>query len=339
MLYMPYVGNYETILKENNIDYDIINWDRFGIEEISEFTYRDNKIGHQRSFFDYYRYYKFIVNILANNNFDKILVFGLQIAYFLNRYLIKNYKNKYIIDIRDYNRILKIFNPKKVIESSKFTVISSPRYNQWLPKCDKYVIDHNTQIQGLEELESVEILSNEEKINIAYIGAIRDYKVNIDFIDSLKNNKKVDIYFHGEGDINKNIQDYLNSNNICNVYITGRYKKEDEENLYYNNNLINVLRYDDGINNQTALPNRLYNAAVYGKPMLAYSGTYLAEIIKNYKLGLVLNSFKDIEGQIRKYLSEFEKEKYNHGRKVFFQNIIEEKDYFHRKLEMFALDR
>ena len=43
MLYMPYVDNYTKILEENNTNYTIINWDRFGTEEISEFTYRDNK--------------------------------------------------------------------------------------------------------------------------------------------------------------------------------------------------------------------------------------------------------------------------------------------------------
>lgn len=33
ILYMPYVSNYEVILKNKNIDYDIINWDRFHIED------------------------------------------------------------------------------------------------------------------------------------------------------------------------------------------------------------------------------------------------------------------------------------------------------------------
>ena len=47
---MPYVDNYEKVLKENNIDYTIINWDRFQIEDAnSEFKYRDKKIGHQKN--------------------------------------------------------------------------------------------------------------------------------------------------------------------------------------------------------------------------------------------------------------------------------------------------
>ena len=134
MLYMPYVDNYEAILKANEINYTIVNWDRFSIEKESEFIYRDKKIGHQRNYFDYYKYYRFVLKILKNNRFDKVIVFGLQMAYFLNKYLIKNYKGNYIIDIRDYNKIIKIFNPAKIIKNSAVTVISSPGYKQWLPE-------------------------------------------------------------------------------------------------------------------------------------------------------------------------------------------------------------
>ena len=53
MLYMPYVDNYTKILDEINVDYSVINWDRFKIEKDREFVYRDSKIGHQRNFLDY----------------------------------------------------------------------------------------------------------------------------------------------------------------------------------------------------------------------------------------------------------------------------------------------
>ena len=56
MLYMPYVDNYTKIFDEINADYNVINWDRLKIEKDSEFTYRDSKTGHQRSFLDYFKY-------------------------------------------------------------------------------------------------------------------------------------------------------------------------------------------------------------------------------------------------------------------------------------------
>lgn len=338
MLYMPYVDNYETILKKSNVDYDIINWDRFMIEdENNPLIYRDKKIGHQRTFFDYYKFNKFIIKHLNAVKYDRVIVFGIQLTFFLKNILQNKFRENYIIDIRDYNKIINYFNINKSINNSSFTVLSSLGYEEWLPSSDKYIINHNTQIESLDELKSPDKLFNKEKINIAYIGAIRDYQVNIDFINSLKNTNFIDMFFHGEGDINKDIQKYLNSNSIKNVYLTGRYNKEDEKKLYDDNDLINVLRYDDGINNKTALPNRLYNAAINGKPMIAVNGSFLSVTIKDNKLGLVVNSFKDIQEQIKKYLREFDREKYNQGRNVFFQNIIEENDYFQRKLKMFVL--
>lgn len=335
MLYMPYVDNYTKILEENNVSYIIINWDRFGTEESSEFTYRDNKVGHQRSFFDYYRYYKFVVNLLDSNYFDKIIVFGLQMAFFLNRYLIKDYKDKYIIDIRDYNKILKVFSPRKVIENSAFTVISSPWYKQWLPKSNKFFVNHNTQIKSLSELVEADLNDRCNKINISCIGAIRDFKINIDFINTLANNESINLYYHGEGEINKKIIKHLSENNINNVIFTGRYARKDEAALYLETDLINVLRYNDSINNYTALPNRLYNAALYGKPIIALDGTCLAKVIKKYNLGLVVRSFENIEVEIYKYIKKFDIYEYNRRRNIFFEKVIDENKVYGSNINMF----
>ncbi len=335
MLYMPYVDNYTKILEENNSNYTIINWDRFGIEETSEFTYRDNKVGHQRNFFDYYRYYKFVANILNNNYFDKVIVFGLQMTFFLSRFLIKNYKSKYIIDIRDYNKILKIYNFIKAIENSAFTVISSPGYELWLPQSDKYLVNHNTQIKSISELVEPNLINMSDRINISCIGAIRDIKVNIDFINSLANSELINLYYHGEGDANDKIIKYLSDNCIDNVVFSGRYQRKDEASLYFKTDLINVLRDNDSINNYTALPNRLYNAVLYGKPMLALDGTYLAEIIEKYNLGLVIKSFKNIEEEINEYLGHFNIYEYDFGRNLFFKKVISQNRIFIQRLLRF----
>ncbi|MCB2287717.1 hypothetical protein LGK99_11570 [Clostridium algidicarnis] len=340
MLYMPYVDNYTKIINEIDVEYSIINWDRFKIEKESKFVYRDSKIGHQRRFLDYFKYSRFVLNILKKNNYDKIIVFGTQVVFFLKRYLLREYKNKYIIDIRDHNRIIKYFNIEKVIDNSTFTVLSSPGYKEWLPKSSKYVINHNTKTESLNELREVEPfdLSICNKITVGCIGALRDYKINIDLIEALKNNEFIQLNYHGEGDINTDISKYLIENDIDNVNLTGRYAKEEEEALYYKNSIINVLRYNDSINNKTALPNRLYNASIYGKPMIAYKGTYLSEQIEKCNLGLVLSSFDNIVASIYDYLYEFDKETYNKGRKAFLQNVIRDNEYFYKKLETFILD-
>lgn len=332
---MPYVSNYEKILKENKADYEIINWDRLKIEGESSLVYRDAKIGHQRGFFDYMKYTRFVLDKLKKNNYDKIVVFSIQLMFFLKEYLLKNYKKKFIFDIRDYNPIIKIFNIKKTIAHSAFTVLSSPGYKEWLPESHNYIINHNTSIDNIGQLRGVRpfVSDKNKKISVGCIGGLRDYGINIDFINSLKNNNFIKINYHGEGQINKDLYKYLIDQDITGVSMTGRYAKGEEESLYCNNDMINVLRYKDGINNKTALPNRLYNAVYYGKPMLAFEGTYLAEVVKKYSLGLTVNSFKNIEKEIREYTIGFDIVEYETKRQSFFSEVICQNKVFSEKLK------
>jgi hypothetical protein len=328
LLYMPYVSNFERILEASAVEYEVINWDRFHIEDNHPLKYRDSKIGHRRNVLDYYKFSVFISEKLKLNNYDKVIVFGMQVAFFIKSILLNNYNGKYILDIRDYNKIMRFFNIKETIDNSSFTVISSPGYKEWLPESNKYIINHNTQVSCLEDLEEINIDFKKEKLDLANIGAIRDYSINIKLINSLRNSNAFNMYFHGEGSINKNISRHLKINNIKNVYLTGRYKNEDEISLYKQSDLINLLVPNNHINSRTLLPNRLYNAALFGKPVIAFEKTYLAEQIKKYSLGITLNSFNNVEEKICSYLKYLSIDEYNQGRKSFFKNVIRDNELF-----------
>ncbi|WP_079506604.1 hypothetical protein [Mesobacillus jeotgali] len=336
LLYMPYVNNYLKIIESNNVAYEIINWDRFNIEDENDtLKYKDSKIGHQRNYLDYFKYKQFLIKVLKTKKYDKVIVFGIQLSYFLKRFLIQEYKGNYILDIRDHNQIINFFGIKKIVDNSNFTVISSPGYKDWLPMSNKYIVNHNTVIDCIEDLMEAKLKSNLNKINVSFIGAIRDYNINFDFINVLRNDENINMFYHGEGDINKDIEEHLKKNEIKNVLLTGRFNKEDEAYLYKKSDLINVLRFNDGINNKTALPNRLYNAILYGKPLLAFEGTYLAEQIKEYNLGLVISSFNNVEEKIKMYIKSFDIESFDNGRKKFFEKTISDNQYFKSQLNKF----
>ncbi|MDK2801724.1 MAG: hypothetical protein PWQ70_3343 [Clostridiales bacterium] len=334
--YMPYMENYQKILRECGVNYDVINWDRLCIEEVNEIAFRDNKRVIPRNFLDYVKYGRFVASKLHEYEYEKVVVFGIALAYFIRKILKKNYCNKYIFDIRDDHKMRKFLNIKQVIECSYFTVLSSPSYEIWLPKSYKYVINHNTTIGSLNELRNVDInLINEKQVVIANIGSIRDYQINIDLINALKNNNNIVIKFHGQGAINEEIEKYIKLHNIANVELTGKYEKDEEESFYLKADMINVLRYNDSINNKTALPNRLYKAAIYGKPLLAFEGTYLSKIISKYDLGLVVNSFKNMEEKIWDYICSFDVKKYEQGRHNFFKRVIKDNETFRERFKKF----
>jgi len=334
--YLPFVGNYEDILKENNANFTIINWDRLHVEDDSNrFTYRDKKVGHKRNYFDYLIFKKFVMKKLNERKFDKIIVFDIPLLHFLEKYLIKNYREKYIIDIRDYHKIKMFTNMKKLIENSSFVVISSDRYKVWLPLSDKYVINHNTRIKSLRELRPTNCKKDYKEIRIACIGAISQLDTNISFINSLKNIKNIKLFFHGEGVANKYIVSHIKKNRINNVWVTGRYYNEQEESLYMDADLVDVLVPNNEINSKTCLANRLYKATLYGKPIITLKGTYLGEKVEKYSLGLVLDSFDGIEDKINSYLRKFDIDMYEQGRNAFFESVIKENHEFEMKVEEF----
>lgn len=327
-LYMPYVKNYEHILMEQKIDYDMMNWDRFHIEEESRNTYRDEKAGHQRGFFDYLKYKRFIIQRLNNQKYDKLIIFGIQLTYFLKETLLESFNGKFIVDIRDYNKILHFFDIGKIIEASDHIVLSSSGYKKWLPKSDKYVINHNTQITSMIEMVPAQAVFSKEKVSLTNIGATRDYKVNRKLLYKLKNKERFHLNYHGEGEINALLKRYLNENHISNASVTGRYTAEEEASFYENSDLINVFRLNDSINNRTALPNRLYKAALYGKPLVTLKGSYLAEQILTYQLGIVADTLENIDQLIIEYIRDFDLQVYRQGRIDFFSKVIEENTIF-----------
>lgn len=338
MAFMPYVNTYMNILNENIIQYTILNWDRLQIEDEGQmFTYRDKKVKHQRNLLDYYKYSRFIIRKLKEKQYDKIIIFGLQMTFFLRNYLEKHYIGRYLLDIRDHNKVINFFNMKKIIKHSALTVVSSPEYKQFLPEDGEYVINHNTQLKSLNELSEGYVCFN-KNLNISYIGALRDYDINMKLIDSVKDNEQLELSYHGEGDINKAIQNYISINNISNVHLTGRYMKDEEEDLYQKSDLINVFRYCDDVNNITALPNRLYNSAQYKTPMIALDGSYMAEQIKEYHLGLVIHSFENFEAQLKKYIDNFDVVKYENGIISFFKKVINDNHHFRKTLVRFCKD-
>lgn len=338
MLFMPYVKNYEIILKKNEVDYEIINWDRFRLDdENNTIKYRDFKIGQQRNFIDYYRFKKFIVEKLNSVRYEKVIVFGIPLAFFLKEILLqKKYAFNYILDIRDYHKIIRCFNISEVIDCSSFVVLSSPGFKNWLPDNKKYIINHNTAARSLERL-TIEPgqIKNKNNISISYIGLIKNYNINIKFIDSLIDSKRMYLYFHGEGMINKDINKYIKLHNINNVLLTGRYNREMEKSLYKKSDLINALIPNDHVNSKTLLPNRLYNAVVHGKPMVAYEGTYLSKTIENNCLGIVLNAFGNVEKRIDNYINTLDVGMYEQGRNKFFDLVMEHNSEFNLVLKNF----
>ncbi len=331
---MPYADNYKNNLPEDS--YDMIIWDRYG-ESVgkaipsNKYIYTDSKTDQlHRGFWDYYKFSRFVEKIVKRNNYDFLIVLGLQIGFFCRRMILKHFKEKYILDIRDYNIIRKYHSFDKLVKYSYKTVLSSGNFKSWLPDYDKYLVNHNIDIKSIDEIEEPELKSFDftRKYIIGGIGSTREYGLDTDLILSLKNSKKYCVNYYGKSMDNERMQKFIVENRIDNAKISGRYPKSEEDKIYKAVDIVNILVKNDTINKETLLPNRLYKAAKFGKPILTFDGNHTAELVKKYDLGLTINSFENLEGQIDSYLNEFDYESYDLQRVKFLEYVIGDNSRF-----------
>lgn len=332
----PYINYFASILKKENIEFDIISWNKEGVkEEGIQFEMEiSNNTNFLKKFFCYWRFKKFVERKLLLKHYDFVIVHTLQLNIFIQNFLYKKYRGKYIVDIRDYS-IFNIFKRrlKKLLMNSRENFISSEGFKEWLPKNIEYTLSHNTNLNtNLQKIKIVEIKDfTKQKLIFSTIGSLRDKKITFNIINSLKNSTRIDLYFFGDGPISSELKKIK----LNNFKYYGKYKKDQEENFYKKSDLINILLPKDNINSKTLMPNRFYNALFCGKLIVATEGTYVGDIIKKYNLGIVINldNIHNLENCIFSELKKLDLKKYNLGRNRMISKIKEEENNFEKILK------
>ena len=168
LCYMPYAQHYLNILNEYGVEYEILYWDRFNLLENNNYLrYNDKKIGHRRTFIDYLSFSWFVRKACKSRKYKKVILFGLQLAFFLSDFMRKNYYGKYILDIRDYHPVSRLFNLSDFIRSAGFVVISSPGFLCWLPKAPNYMVCHNLTSTEQSNTTPLDLIS-EKPLTISF---------------------------------------------------------------------------------------------------------------------------------------------------------------------------
>ena len=110
---------------------------------------------------------------------------------------------------------------------------------------------------GSEEKEDQFVL--EGGVDVLTIGAIRDYKANIEVLKALANKAGFKMRFIGKGDDATKLKEYSKQNNVNNVIFKGFYQKPEESSYVRSCTFMNIF-YPRVITHDTALSNRFYNS-------------------------------------------------------------------------------
>lgn len=342
--YLPYLSRYETYFEKNNIEYDFIYWQREETDEpCPENEYRYTEI-EKEGFFNkinsYIKFRKFAIKILRKNRaqYNKLLILTSVPAFFLGGYLKRNFKNKFIFDIRDYSfEKIGIYKKSidKLVEASEFTCISSYGFMEFLEKNEKIVINHNMPLETVQG-QAVS-LAEKPIINIGYVGLVRYFDENVALISKMKNTFRYQLWYIGKMTENCNLEGFTKENEITNISYVGRFDNEQKMDLYKNIDIINSLYGNDNLEVTTLLPNRLYEAALLKKPILVSSKTFLAELVERYGLGIIVNvDDDDVLDIINKYVDSFDPEEFTSNCYDFLNDVKKDEDKLYKHLKDFT---
>jgi len=132
------------------------------------------------------------------------------------------------------------------------------------------------------------LIKNRGKFVIGWSGLLRcnrSFEILLDLCESHNDNIELIII----GDTTKIRLDLINKARLlCNVQISGPYIEEEIGDRLADIDLLWACDLSDGINSQCLLPNRLYQAVFYGKPLISQADSAIAKVVGHFGLGLIL---------------------------------------------------
>lgn len=317
--HMSLISLYTEILQKNGVEFDIIYMDKYGEDE--EFPakrkYVYKNIVSQRSpkWYKILKYFKFrlyATRILNKNNYDFIIVWNDVTIFMFADYLVRKYKNKYCLNIRDYchQRVKWIYRRfEKVIKSSLFTTISSEGYKNFLPPYN-YCTIHSLNPDLFDSVKRKEALRKDgEPIKIGFVGYVRFFETNKALLRLFQNDTRFELHYYGtKANI---LKEYAETNHINNAVFHDTFPVKDTSKYLNKIDVINNLYGNESISLTTALSIKLYHGIYTRIPILVCPNTYMENVVKKYNVGFVFSEISD----------EYKEKFYDWYRHLDFENF------------------
>lgn len=341
----PYLAKYEKLLMEQHASFEVIMWSRNASKE--KVSQEDNIITINQEcsgtkvqkIIAFLRWRKTVVNLLLQKKYDSLIILSTVPAVLLYFQLVGKYRTRYIFDIRDYtlekNALFKriVMN---LIGNSVFTAISSKGFLRWLDDNDKIIINHNITIEN--DTIDYPCFDNRKIFNFAFVGNVRLDTQTKALLLQLNNHPNFNQFFYGRIVPGCEIKQLKDAYNITNLFLPGAFTANDKKHIFKHVDLINCVYANAEKENEiplgdsTPLPNRLYDAITFYRPIVCSKGTYLSELVEQYNLGCSINGFDThaVE-QLLHYIREFDVNSFVAGCNLLRKKVLEEEQFFKSK--------
>lgn len=294
---------YFEYLKKNNIPYDSIHINKYGVVENTgaetEYAIPFDVTGMIGKVKGYHSFYKEAKQILINNKYSFVIVWGELTAALLSDVLKKHYRGQYCINVRDLfvgkRKILNI-PLNSAITKARFVTVSSEKYLEGLTQNYKnYIFVHSYNEKIMDETNSALRIDQPDKkseaIRILFLGNIRFYDHLERFIGYIQNDPRYQMTVAGTA--SDPIKDFVEKNGITNVDVYGAFPKEKTASYLGNADVIYNLYGTEDVNLRYALSNKLYYAVALNLPILVYKNTYMFEVSSRCGIGFPVDDHFD----------------------------------------------
>ncbi len=342
--YAPYVQYYVSELEKNGVQYEVITWDRLGLNEDVAYSYKfktEDK-NRKRVLFGYLGFARFVKRVVKKRKYRKLIVFTVAGAFFTRSILNGKYKNKFIFDIRDDSPIARKL-PKmlsKLCYSAYRVVASSQNFKKWLPV--EPIIGHNADKDMVKE-HYADLCEN--KVNsdcsIVFAGMLVEGKINVELVREFESDQNVKFGFIGkDNDAKEELKKVCSDENIKNVFFQGVYDKKEIVDIYRNQaDYVNIIRRKSEVN-KNAVPNKLYDAIISGKPVIVLRHNQaIVRYVEKYNLGVVIDKVEreHLLSKIKEYQENvLSGDGFSVGRKEFLDAVLYEISQFENLVKEFV---
>lgn len=340
---IPYIKYYEEHLCKSGHIYDIVLWNRSRLD-----TYRfpnafvfcgQNHPSKFGKILPFLQWRQFVIRILRKNQYDRLIILTTIPAVLLSDVLMRDYSKRYWLDIRDYTyEHIPLYKTvvAALVKHSAVTSISSQVFREFLPDGFPTVLVHNITNSAASKPHCT-LDADLHPITIGFVGGIQYAEENRQFIHLFQNNPKYRLKYVGKPHPGCDLETFCHENGVTNVQFCHAFQNNEKPRIYESVDLINCVYGSKTKVVQLALPNKLYDCILYKKPMLVSKGTYLAQVVQQYNLGLAIDLEKDpVVKMIDDYLENFDRIVFEQGCEAFLQIVLQEQTNFEDVLEKFC---
>lgn len=301
---MPYLNFYFENLNKNK-DVHILYWNRdeqnetlekYKNSKLFEFKYSlSDEANYLSKIIAFLKYRRFAKKTIKQNEYDFIIVLHSLPALLIYSTLLNKYKEKYIFDYRDstYERFgffLKRIH--KLVKGSRYTFVSSDGFRQFLPESEtsKIYTSHNIVNQDLSHRTDGFKLKTNSKIQLSFWGFIRHKDLNMQIINQIGNNRKIELHYYGRGlETGKLLEEYAIRKGYSNIFFHGEYSPEDRYEFAQKTDIIHNLYYDN--NTMLAMGNKYYDGLIFRIPQICMPGSFMGMRVEKLGIGLTCNPY------------------------------------------------